>query len=444
MEKEKKTPTVALVEKFLSETYDLLRNEITQQIESKLKSETEYAPVNENSVHRALLHAGFKYSLQDVRSLLHSDFVESYNPFLTHFESLEPWDEKTDHITQLANHVKADDQEFFNTQFKKALVRCLACSLGGIPNRIVVVFISKHQEIGKSWLIRWLCPFPDLRYYSESGITGDKDAMLTYTNHFIINLEELADLSLTDVNALKARISLKTITLRRVYAPESESLKRVCNFWGSTNREEFLIDESHSRWLCISISDIDKTYSQTIDINQVWSQAYFLYRQGFDYNLNETEREQRDAINKQFEVSYSEKDAVSSNLQPANERTPGAVFFSRQEICDFIHGNMAIQYYTTGVLASNPIKLKPFLVTKALSELGFQKLIRRNKNRVQNRGYWVLPSVIKPEGPHDGYVQTETKEKEKPKEKKYKDPIDEPGFAHGVNMDEIFNSLDKL
>ncbi|MGP8216912.1 MAG: VapE domain-containing protein [Bacteroidia bacterium] len=399
-EKKSKVPGIILVEKALLKKYNFRRNAVTTQKEYKMLWEDKWTRVNEHTVHRYLQYLGFRwFHLSDLVSLLNSNFVTDYHPFETYFKSLPEWDGKTDYIKKLASYIKAEDQSFYETQLKKFMVRTIRCALeAGKPNRTVLVFYG-GQDLGKSWYIRFFNPFGS-EYYSESPLRGDsKDSWLKLTECYLINLEELADLSLVSVNRLKQFISIAWVKERRPYAVEEIPLQRRCSFMASTNRPEFLIDTQNTRWLIIKISAIDRAYSKEFNIHDAWAQAWALYRDtAFDCELNEDEQKQRDAINQQFEVVSPEHDAVVRYLKPCKEGDEGAQFMTKAEIIDWLHKETMLIITGDNVREIiNPIKLNPHGVIQALTKEHFTGG-RKYINGKQHRGYFVilvpLPKVL--------------------------------------------------
>ena len=294
------------VELFLSRKYEFFFNEVTQLREYREKgSSGDFVRVNYDTIWRALSKRGFKFPLDKLKSLLRSDYVTAYNPFKLYFDSLPVWNAKKegyDPIGELADHVVTKTPDFFREQFKKALVRQIACALGGYVNRIVIVLVSEAQATGKSTFIRFLNPF-GLEYYTESPLQSNKDTEFAFVENFMYNLEELSSLSNTDVNRLKAIISKASIKERKPYAQDAESQPRRCTFWGSTNKTEFLTDTQNTRWLCFTVESIKWAYSKQININDVYSQALALYNdKDFNFELTSEEQEKRDFINKGFEI----------------------------------------------------------------------------------------------------------------------------------------------
>lgn len=371
-----KKPAIYQVEHFLNKTYDLRQNVVTQSPEFKRKTEKHYQILNEDSIYRSLMHANIKYPLNQLSSLLKSDFLKEYNPFKMFFEQLPAWDGNTDHIDKLAGYVQTENQKFFNIQFKKMLVRSIGCSVYGKANRFVFVLVSEQQEMGKSWFIRSLNPFKE-KYYTEAPLRDNKDSEFRTSENFIYNLEELSSLKNVEVNSLKAIISKVAVKERRAYAKQEIEAPRRCNFWGSTNKEEFLTDTVNTRWLCFTIDNINWDYTKDIDINQVWAQAYALYKAGFDAELTKEERIFREEANKGYELRGDEADWISKYFKVVKSTDNDAEFMILVEIEAYIQN-----------MEKRPLQMHRVGLGRTLTQLGFEKGKQR-VNGQQTRGYWV-------------------------------------------------------
>lgn len=372
-----KTP-IANVENFISKKYVLRKNIITQELEFRSRDIQTFETLNPDTIYRQLQHAGIEYPLNKLQSVLQSDFIPLYDPFKEYFESLPAWDGE-DHIENLANHVKADDQAYFNCLFKKALVRSIACSLYGKVNRMVMVLVSEKQEIGKSSFIRFLNPFGD-KYYTEAALRNDKDSEFKLVENFIFNLEELSSLSNLDVNKLKATLSTALVKERRPYARNEVAAPRRCNFWGSTNKEEFLTDDVNTRWLCFTISDIDWDYSTNIDIHKVWAQAFHLYNTKFNFNLSKEESRKREERNRSYEVASNESDLLNRYFKVCKKGAEGGgAFYTIPEIIE----------YLGRAPEGKKLTFHRAAIGRALKQSGFIADSRKVNKKVV-RGYWLI------------------------------------------------------
>jgi len=312
---------------YILKNYDLRENSILKIREYKPAGTDTWKPINKHDIYISLKDSGIKISMSDTFSLLKSSWITQYNPLAEYFSNLAAYnpDKDPDFIQALAEHVKVpeDQQQFFYTQFKKMLVRSLACTLEGIVNRTVFV-LAGAQETGKSEFIRFLNPLPK-EYYKEDELRENKDMALALSSCFIWNLEELAGISQKDFNKIKSIISQKYIRERKAYAEHETFEQRICNFWGSTNRNDFLVDDSgNSRWLVFEVLEIDYNYRNfhtgetSINIDDVYRQAFYLLNSGWNYTLTKEEKTQRDQQNKSYEEHSLEYEIMTRFFKPAD------------------------------------------------------------------------------------------------------------------------------
>jgi len=381
-----KKPAIEKMEMYLEAKYDFRRNIITQKSEVKLKKEVEFVKVNADSIYRDACKRGFNYPLDKIKSLLRSDFVQNYDPFREYFESLPKWDGVTDHIADLANHIQTNNQEFWVNQFKKALVRSIPCSIANLENRIVMVLVGEKQNTGKSTFIKFLNPFGS-KYYTDEKLKDDKDSIIRLSENFIYNLEELSGARGFEINALKAIISKKAIKQRKAYAEDEEEQPRRCSFWGSTNTTQFLTDTENTRWLCFEIDEIDHSYNnfhtgvQKIDIHKVWSQAYALYKLGFNFQLTPEEEAFRDSQNKKYETTTSDFEFVMEAIGHPKD-------YPHLEEVHLTASRIAEHVQTT--LSASGVRLDIRNVPRALKQLGFTEQRVTQKDGTKPRVYKVV------------------------------------------------------
>lgn len=374
-------PDIYKIERFILEKWDLRKNEITGRIEGKRRNSREnFGIVNVHEIQRDLMYSNFKFTLEKLKSLLRSEFVPIFHPFQGYFDSLPEWD-GVDYIDELAGFVETDDQEFWKIQFKKALVRSIACSLKNIENRIIMTLVGKAQETGKSSYIRFLCPSELNDYYTETAMDGSKDSDIQMSENFIWNLDELAGLHKNEINKLKFIISKSKIKQRRAYGEFYDSTPRRVNFWASTNTNDFLIDIQNTRWLCFNVKNINHDYNnfktgvKKIDIDNVWAQAYELYQSGFNYHLTLAEASHRDKENEKFEQSSFEKELVLKYFEPC-EIGQGE-FFTNSDIL------MRLCQIT-----DNKHRFNSIAIGRALNQLGFSSAVRKIKGKTC-RGFFM-------------------------------------------------------
>ena len=369
------------VEELINENFELRFNEVSNEIEYRRKdvTESEYDVLNENNVYRFLQHNNIEFSMAKLTSLLRSDFVNRFNPFRNYFEQLPPWDPGADpdYIEKLTGYLPVKDGERFPMQFRKTLVRAVACALNTtIINKQAMILVHEEQNSGKTTFIRWLCP-PALNKYIAENISTDKDSLIALSDNFIINMDELATLSRAEINTLKSMFSKETIKIRRPYDKNATSAPRRASFFGSTNKAEFLTDETGSvRWLCFELTGrINWDYKTDLNIDDIWRQAYSLYKSGFKYELTPDEIQANELANRQYQVTTPELELIQKNYAPGSKEQHDAFY----QATDFLK-NLTEKCPTARLNLNN--------IGKALKILGYERATKRS-DKYPIKGYFI-------------------------------------------------------
>jgi len=367
MTKRDDASSIQKVVEYLVEQYDFRRNTLTNTVEFKLKTDSNYQEVNENNLYLNLrIEVGIKASISDILVFLGSDYVEDYDPLEEYFKSIKSRYNPTvdgDYIEKFCSYIKTQDQERFNLQFKKWLVRTVLCALkNDYFNKQTFVFQSEVQNMGKTSLCRFIVPKSLTSYYIEN-IGLDKDSTIALSSNFICILDELASLTKFEINALKAIMSKLYINVRHPYERKAKSSPRRISFIGSTNQTEFLTDDSNVRWLCFRIEDINWNYKKDVDIDLVWSHAYYLLQSGFKYEMTREEIQENELANDSFKVSSVEFEVLQKYLSPGT-----ADNYHRELLSSEIMHELQMKTYP---------KLNAKELHKAFKRLGFQSHQRR-------------------------------------------------------------------
>ncbi|QDH77867.1 virulence protein E [Echinicola soli] len=372
--------TVRMI-KYLMSKYDFINNVVLNEVFASEKETNPYHPVNPNTLYIEARAGGYRTSEGEISSFLSSDYIPSTDPFVAYFEKhKELWNqaEHGDYIARFASYIHAEDQDRFNVQFKKWLVRCVACSIrDDYYNKQAFIFIQDKQNTGKTTLTRFLVP-PELREYYAENISVDKDSLIALCQNFGIIQDELSTLSRAEINAQKTLMSKSTVKVRHPYDRKAKMEPRRASIWGSTNKAEFLIDETGSvRWLCFPLKGIDWDYKKDININIVWSQAYQLLHSGYRFEMTREEIEENERANVFFSSLTVEFELVQKYLVPGTKEDP---FMTASDIVTMLTG-----------LEDGKVRISIQEVGKALKRLGFEQCSKRghHSSAYPRKGYYV-------------------------------------------------------
>ena len=328
---------------------------------------------NESSILIHLHREKINISPQVFKTYLRSHFVERINPLIDYFENLPPWNGK-DNIKKYTSYINTDDNELFYIQLLKWAVRAVkTVFIKDAINKNALV-LEGGQNYGKSYYLNFLCPSV-LEKYLYTNIGVGRDDRVKLAKSLIINIEELDVMGKYDINAIKALISQVSINERLPYGEKSTLLYRTCSFVASTNRAEFLCDDSGSvRWIIFSvIQKIDFSYSKEFNIDDFWSQAYHIFNNQNDFksDLSTEEIKINEQRNERFTIQTVENEYVlkfyTISEDIADFRTPAEIVIDLQ-----IMGQ----------------KLSNIKIGGALTKYGFKK-IKHPKRQVY--GYLAKP-----------------------------------------------------
>jgi predicted P-loop ATPase len=377
-----KTAKITQIRNYLNSKYDFRYNIVSNEIECKTKDKTHYDVLNENNVLVELMECGLNGVEKPLIALLKSDFTPKYDPIQEYCKNLPKWTpEQPDYITELANYVKAKDQHWFNGQFKKVLVRTLSCSLGRIAFNKQCFTLVGGQNAGKSSFIRFLCPKELSKHITDDIDFQNKDGRISLCTNMIINLDELDGMPRKEVAQVKKFMTIDRVKARLPYDRTDSYLERRASFFASTNESDFLTDTTGNvRWLVFPINTIihdnggGNGYTQNIDISLVYSQAFYLLNNSFNYLVTKEDLEKSEINNKSHMVQSIEQDFIQQYLEPS-DKDNGAF------------ANTGDLFKRVQILAE-PAKLNFKKFGEALRVLGFEPSSHR-VNGSPRKGYFI-------------------------------------------------------
>lgn len=288
---------------YVRHSLSLRRNEITRKIETNCK------PVDDIILNTLFLDAKvlFDELTYDLFcKVLFSNNTPEYNPILDWFENNNS--DATGHIDLLFSSVKTeDDIKYFG---KKWLVSVIA-SAHGTHSPLMLILAGEKQGTGKTEFFRRLLPKPLLTYYAESKLDAGKDDEILMTQKLIIMDDEMGGKSKKESKRLKELTSKQTFTLREPYGKMNVDLNRLAVLCGTTNDLEILNDPTGNRRLLpIKVEEINYDAYNSVNKTLLWSEAYNLFKNGFDWQISRQDAENMSSQNTKFEEYSPEYEMI--------------------------------------------------------------------------------------------------------------------------------------
>jgi predicted P-loop ATPase len=164
----------------------------------------------------------------------------------------------------------------------------------GVKADTVPIFEGR-QGAKKSTAMRVLF---DPWFTDDIAELGTKDAALQTRGVWGIEIGELDAMSRSEVSKIKAFVSRTTDRYRPPYGSRVIEVPRSCSFWGTTNQDHYLKDETgNRRYLPVTVGTID-IGSLTTDRDQLWAEAVLAYRAGAEWWITD-KQVQADAAQQQ-------------------------------------------------------------------------------------------------------------------------------------------------
>ena len=369
--------SVEEIEAFLKEHVKLRRNVITSRTEYLDKAV--WRPINDTKVNSLWkdMSKTKRVNVQDIYRIIESDFVTEFHPFREYLEGLTNC-EGSDYIRELAETVRVKggerEQELFYLYLKKWLVAMVAGWVDeSVVNNVILVLIGEQGSYKTTWF-NYLLP-PELKQYFYTKTNSNrmtKDDLLTLAQYGLVCCEELDTMSPRDLNQLKAAVTMPSIDERAAYAHYHEHRGHIASFCGTGNNVQFLSDPTgNRRWLPFEIEQIRNPREHPFNYEGIYSQAYRLYREGFQFWFDQDEIKRLSRHNEHYETPKQERELVDVYFRKPRELEGG----------EFMPVSRAMQ-----IVGGNTVQtLSDVRLGRAFRDLGF--VCKRNS---QGRGYIVV------------------------------------------------------
>ena len=267
-----------------------------------------------------------------------------------------------------------EEQLLFASYLKKWLVGMVAAWVDDtVVNNVILVLIGPQGSYKTTWF-HYLLP-PPLRQYFYTKTNANRmgrDDLLTLAQYGLVCCEELDTMRPSELNQLKAAVTMPAIDERAAYARYHEHRRHIASFCGTGNNMQFLSDPTgNRRWLPFEVDTILSPRDNPLNYDGIYSQAYRLYREGFQYWFTQPEIMRLARHNRQFETPRLEQELVAQYFRKPRQGEPG----------EFISVALALQIVGANITQ----KLSTVMLGRAFMEQGFQK-----KTYQRTRGYIVV------------------------------------------------------
>lgn len=293
-----------------------------------LKLEREYGLTGDSKIEKALKVVGDNNRKNEVKTLL-----ESFR-----------WDGVERIPTLLHDYLGAEQSVYTADIMKKSLAAAVARAVSnvGVKFDSMVIFTGK-QGIGKSTFLSKL----GMSWFSDSLYSFEgKDAAELIQGTLINEVGELSAMNKSETEAIKQFLSKTQDIYRAAYGRHTAKYPRRCVFFGSTNSQEFLKDETgNRRFWPVKVGEYEPTKSIFKDldgeITNIWAEAYTYYMLGEKLFLEGESLE----ISERMQETFREIDPWQGEIEEfLNMKIPIDWYNrSRGEQIQFVNGNLDLK-----------------------------------------------------------------------------------------------------
>lgn len=311
--------------------FDLRNNIVRNCFEVKRKSQEKWEQLEEIQENTIFKHITNTYPLLNksrIIQLIKTTDVEQYDNLVNYFLTLPPWDNHN-YIKDIAQTIKTQNPQLFESDFKKWLVGLVATVIEPkVVNNFCLVLAGKEGTGKTSWFENIVPPKLREDHYQDNRIDlHNKDLFFKLAQNLLIVLDEFDQYSKKDIPEIKSIITSKNIQERFPYARYQKKYIRRSSFAATINKTNFLYGEEGERRFLVHQA-LSINYQYNINHQQLYAQAYHLYKKGFKYWEAGEEIKKRKEINKEFRESN-----LTEELFFKYYKKPTQADIERQSIC---------------------------------------------------------------------------------------------------------------
>jgi predicted P-loop ATPase len=256
-----------------------------------------------------------KSSREDVQDILTEIALgNQYSPIEEYLNSLPPAPD-TSFLDSLAEKYFGVNDPIYEMFVRKTLIGAVKRTFEPGCKIDTVLILQGKQGYRKSTFFKVLAGG---KYFDDSlGTVSDKDERLKLHQAWFVEWAELESVfKRRDVSATKAFLSTGTDKIRPPYCRDIEDFNRPSIIVATTNKQEFLADETGNRrfWIIPVKHRIDtKLLKQERDA--IWAAAMLAYKSGEEPCLDYENEETAEQVAQEFQSSDPWEDVIENYIE---------------------------------------------------------------------------------------------------------------------------------
>lgn len=237
-----------------------------------------------------------------------------YNPIKDYLEGIV-WNGE-DNIGRLCKYFK-DDEGLFPLFFKKWIVGAISKIYNHTENRVLV--LDGAQNIGKSKFCEWIGEVAGQNLFTQAGLGYiNNDTELGLVRYWIWEISELDGVAgRSSYGKLKNFLTRKYVTNRAAYKEARIHKPAISSFIGTYNNISGILSDptGNRRFMICTLEEIQWWEYMKMDVNQIWAQAFHLFKTGYDHNLDREEIKITERRNDQYQITDPVQEAILNNFK---------------------------------------------------------------------------------------------------------------------------------
>ena len=368
---------------FLNSNFDMRKNLLTGVAEyrEKFSNDQRFKPLTEEVRNDMTLRAtelGLKAWDRNVNRFIDSTRIEQFDPINTWLDQLPKWDGH-DYIAELAARVPTSQPHWpkYLKYWLMGMVGQWRESDKQLTGNALTPLLIGRQGCGKTRFCKIILP-PELRdYYNDKlNFKNEFDLNIALTSFALINIDEFDKTTSSQQIVLKYLLSSSDVKFRPPYGKTIKLYRRYTSFIGTTNQMKPLVDPTGSRrFVCVGVEgNID--FSDTLNHEQLFAQALYLFNKGERFWLNDDEIKQLMAENEPFQKLNDLVEMIGETFRRPKETEQGK-WWSLGDISQLLANRYA-----------NFDPETPFQkIGNALNDVQFNFKSKRKTNHME---YWLI------------------------------------------------------